>query len=64
MLAKRLEKGSLAPTTGGATQEQADLKQANALYSLLEDRYKNKVGTLPTLRHTAGCGHRPSSGWD
>jgi hypothetical protein len=44
VLAKRLEKGPLAPATGGMTQEQADLKQANALYSLLEDRYKNKVG--------------------
>ncbi|KAH6844665.1 hypothetical protein B0I37DRAFT_416258 [Chaetomium sp. MPI-CAGE-AT-0009] len=42
VLAKRLEKGRLAPVTAGATQEQADLKQANALYSLLEDRYKNK----------------------
>ncbi|KAK4035355.1 hypothetical protein C8A01DRAFT_38200 [Parachaetomium inaequale] len=42
VLAKRLAKGTLAPATRGATQEQADLKQANALYSLLEDRYKNK----------------------
>lgn len=47
VLAKRLEKGPLGPATGGMTQEQADLKQANALYSLLEDRYKNKVGTSP-----------------
>ena len=46
VLAKRLAKGSLAPATKGATQEQADLKQANALYSLLEDRYKTKVGGL------------------
>ncbi|KAL2140502.1 hypothetical protein VTI28DRAFT_3745 [Corynascus sepedonium] len=42
VLAKRLQKGPLAPVTAGATQEQADLKQANALYSLLQDRYKNK----------------------
>ncbi|KAL2151706.1 hypothetical protein VTH82DRAFT_6804 [Thermothelomyces myriococcoides] len=42
VLAKRLQKGALAPSTGGATQEQADLKQANALYSLLQDRYRNK----------------------
>jgi hypothetical protein len=37
----------LAPpvTTGGeAAQLKADLKQANALLSLLENRYKNKVG--------------------
>lgn len=46
VLAKRLEKGNLAPATAGATQEQADLKQANALQSLVEDRYKNKVGKL------------------
>jgi cytochrome b pre-mRNA-processing protein 6 len=44
VLAKRLAKGPLAPAAKGATQEQADLKQANALYSLLEDRFKNKVG--------------------
>ena len=43
VLAKRLEKGRLAPATRGATQDQADLKQANALYSLLEDRFKSKV---------------------
>ncbi|KAH6649492.1 hypothetical protein F5144DRAFT_616644 [Chaetomium tenue] len=43
VLAKRLEKGKLAPVTAGAKQEQADVKQANALYSLLEDRYKNKA---------------------
>lgn len=46
VLAKRLQKGPLAPVTAGATQEQADLKQANALYSLLQDRYKNKVGYM------------------
>ncbi|KAK3302979.1 uncharacterized protein B0T15DRAFT_495547 [Chaetomium strumarium] len=42
VLAKRLEKGNLAPLIRGSTQELSDLKQANALYSLLEDRYKNK----------------------
>ncbi|KAL2258806.1 hypothetical protein VTK26DRAFT_7741 [Humicola hyalothermophila] len=43
VLAKRLEKGgSLAPTTRGATQDQAALKEANALYSLLENRFKTK----------------------
>jgi cytochrome b pre-mRNA-processing protein 6 len=46
VLAKRLAQGSLAPVTRGATQEQADLKQANALYSLLEDRFKTKVGDI------------------
>lgn len=50
VLAKRLEKGPLAPAKGGMTQEQADLKQANALYSLLEDRYKNKVGSFTPWR--------------
>lgn len=50
VLARRLQQpgGRLAPaaaaaTRGAGTPEQADLKQANALYSLLEDRYKNKV---------------------
>ncbi|KAK4113171.1 hypothetical protein N656DRAFT_844731 [Canariomyces notabilis] len=42
VLAKRLEKGALAPSTKWSTQDHADLKQVNALYSLLEDRYKNK----------------------
>ncbi|GAB1316973.1 Cytochrome B pre-mRNA-processing protein 6 [Madurella fahalii] len=42
VLAKRLEKGALAPAAKGAAQGQADLKQTNALYSLLEDRYKTK----------------------
>ncbi|KAL2128945.1 hypothetical protein VTI74DRAFT_8428 [Chaetomium olivicolor] len=42
VLAKRLEKGVVAPKARGTSQEFADLKQANALYSLLEDRYKNK----------------------
>ncbi|KAG7284426.1 hypothetical protein NEMBOFW57_010799 [Staphylotrichum longicolle] len=49
VLAKRLEKGPLAPAKGGMTQEQADLKQANALYSLLEDRYKNKYRPSPKI---------------
>ncbi|KAK4153440.1 hypothetical protein C8A00DRAFT_43623 [Chaetomidium leptoderma] len=49
VLAKRLEKGRLAPVTNGATQQQADLKQANALYSLLEDRYRNKYRAAPTI---------------
>ncbi|KAL2023274.1 hypothetical protein VTK56DRAFT_3012 [Thermocarpiscus australiensis] len=49
VLAKRLEKGQLAPSAKGVTQEQADLKQANALYSLLEDRYKNKYRAAPQL---------------
>ena len=46
VLAKRLEKGALAPALNGATQAQADLKQANAIYSLIENRYKNKVGAF------------------
>lgn len=45
VLARRLEKGTLSPAVKGAGQAQADLKQTNALYSLLEDRYKNKVGS-------------------
>lgn len=57
VLAKRLEKGGLAPVTAGTTQKQVDLKQANALYSLLEDRYKNKVGPS---RHS----HRMRAGTD
>ncbi|EAQ91944.1 hypothetical protein CHGG_00179 [Chaetomium globosum CBS 148.51] len=52
ILAKRLEKGKLAPVTAGAKQEQADIKQANALYSLLEDRYKNKVCAFWHLQGT------------
>ena len=44
VLGKRLLKGPIAPVTKGATQEQADLKQVNALYSLLDNRFKNKVG--------------------
>ncbi|KAH6614483.1 hypothetical protein B0J18DRAFT_460218 [Chaetomium sp. MPI-SDFR-AT-0129] len=41
-LAKRVDRptGFAPPATGATTQEQADLKQINALYSLLEDRYK------------------------
>ncbi|KAK4179552.1 hypothetical protein QBC36DRAFT_362063 [Triangularia setosa] len=43
VLAKRLTKGPLAPTPiKGLTQEQADLRQTNALFSLSENRYKNK----------------------
>ncbi|KAJ4288343.1 hypothetical protein N0V88_007381 [Collariella sp. IMI 366227] len=42
VLAKRLQSGVLAPKTAGVSQELADLRQVNALYSLLEDRYKNK----------------------
>nr|CDP29859.1 Putative protein of unknown function [Podospora anserina S mat+] len=42
-LAKRLTKGPLAPTLiKGLSQEQADLRQTNALFSLTENRYKNK----------------------
>jgi cytochrome b pre-mRNA-processing protein 6 len=52
VLTKRLAKGTLAPATRDITQEQADLKQANALYSLLEDRYKNKVCTFEGPGHT------------
>ncbi|KAL1835208.1 hypothetical protein VTK73DRAFT_6011 [Phialemonium thermophilum] len=39
VLARRLEKQAAA---GGAFDEQAELQQANALYTLLENRYKNK----------------------
>jgi cytochrome b pre-mRNA-processing protein 6 len=51
VLARRLEQGRhLAPATArrgaAATQEQADLRQANALCSLLENRYQNKVGAI------------------
>lgn len=49
VLAKRLQTGVLAPATTPSTtqaQAQAVLKQANALYSLLENRYKNKVRLL------------------
>jgi cytochrome b pre-mRNA-processing protein 6 len=56
VLAKRLEKGSLAPVTNGLTQQQADLRQANALNSLLEDRYKNKVGRIPAWCNGRGLG--------
>ncbi|KXX81285.1 Cytochrome B pre-mRNA-processing protein 6 [Madurella mycetomatis] len=42
VLARRLGKGALTPAVRGTGQGQADLKQTNALYSLLEDRYKNK----------------------
>ncbi|KAK4118661.1 hypothetical protein N657DRAFT_667088 [Parathielavia appendiculata] len=49
VLAKRQEMGHLASTPKGLTQEQADLKQANALYSLLEDRYKNKYRAPPSM---------------
>ncbi|KAK4199528.1 hypothetical protein QBC40DRAFT_202718 [Triangularia verruculosa] len=43
VLAKRLTKGPIAPVPiKGLTQEQADLRQANALFSLTENRYKNK----------------------
>ncbi|KAK3994399.1 cytochrome B pre-mRNA-processing protein 6 [Cladorrhinum sp. PSN332] len=47
VLAKRLEKATLAPPSSikGVTKAQAELKQTNALYSLLEDRYKNKYRT-------------------
>ncbi|KAK0736710.1 hypothetical protein B0T21DRAFT_288772, partial [Apiosordaria backusii] len=45
VLAKRLTKGPLAPVPiQGLTQAQADLRQTNALFSLIENRYKNKVG--------------------
>lgn len=52
MLAQRLAKnnGSLLPSTEGKfkgltgkAKEEAEIKQANALVSLLENRYKNKV---------------------
>lgn len=45
-LAKRVDRptGFAPPATGATTQEQADLKQINALYALLEDRYKTMVG--------------------
>ncbi|KAK4136064.1 hypothetical protein BT67DRAFT_399114 [Trichocladium antarcticum] len=49
VLAKRLAQGSIARVTAGATQEQADLKQANALQSLLEDRYKTKYRADPSI---------------
>ncbi|KAK3936808.1 hypothetical protein QBC46DRAFT_394121 [Diplogelasinospora grovesii] len=46
VLARRLEKGTLAPPStaslSGAPKEEAELKQVNALYTLLEDRYKVK----------------------
>ncbi|KAM7202994.1 hypothetical protein V8F20_004241 [Naviculisporaceae sp. PSN 640] len=47
VLAKRLKAGkSLLPpyeaSLTGAAREQAELKQANALYGLLENRYKTK----------------------
>ncbi|KAK3320242.1 hypothetical protein B0T19DRAFT_404753 [Cercophora scortea] len=46
VLAKRIEKGSLLPSQStilsGPSREIAELKQVNALYSLLENRYKNK----------------------
>lgn len=43
VLARRLDK------TTGAAQGNVDLKQTNALYSLLEDRYKNKVNLFSRL---------------
>ncbi|KAK4456689.1 hypothetical protein QBC42DRAFT_280748 [Cladorrhinum samala] len=47
VLAKRLEKGNIAPaaTLKGVTKAQAELKQINALYTLLDDRYLNKYRT-------------------
>ncbi|KAK4225701.1 cytochrome B pre-mRNA-processing protein 6 [Podospora fimiseda] len=49
VLAKRLAKGNLAPpsTIKGASKTQAELKQANALYSLLENRYNTKYRAGP-----------------
>ncbi|KAK3385281.1 hypothetical protein B0H63DRAFT_449348 [Podospora didyma] len=44
VLAKRIAAGTLAPPhalTGGASKAEAELKQANALYSLLDNRYMN-----------------------
>ncbi|AEO67558.1 a64419c4-908b-4e83-b4b8-28d42b769a1d [Thermothielavioides terrestris] len=54
VLARRLEQGRpLAPATArrgaAATQEQADLRQANALCSLLENRYQNKYRAPPSI---------------
>ncbi|KAK4185672.1 hypothetical protein QBC35DRAFT_503143 [Podospora australis] len=50
VLAKRLEKGTIAPANKGSlTQTQAELKQTNAIYSLLEDRYKNKYRVSDNL---------------
>lgn len=47
VFAKRLENGSIAPpgvTFGSAAaREQAELRQANALYVLLENRFMDKV---------------------
>lgn len=40
VLAKRLEKSFAA---SAAVNEQKELKQLNALYTLLDDRYKTKV---------------------
>ncbi|KAK0610616.1 hypothetical protein B0T17DRAFT_512104 [Bombardia bombarda] len=46
VLAKRLEKDSILPSKSAilssASREEAELKQANALFSLLENRYKTK----------------------
>ncbi|KAK3361775.1 hypothetical protein B0T24DRAFT_598688 [Lasiosphaeria ovina] len=44
VLAKRLEAGTLAPPhalKNGVSKAEAEMKQANAFYSLLENRYKS-----------------------
>ena len=47
VLAKRLEKQIAAPN--GAFNEKLELKQVNALYSLLEGRYQTKYRTIGNM---------------
>lgn len=51
VLARRIDRQAAerkaGTATGSALSEEAELKQVNATYSLLEDRYKTKVRTVP-----------------
>lgn len=52
VLTKRIDKQfaeQKAGSTAGVLSEEAELKQVNAMYSLLEDRYKTKVRFLRML---------------
>ncbi|KAK3902847.1 hypothetical protein C8A05DRAFT_43800 [Staphylotrichum tortipilum] len=49
VLAKRLDKGVLAPRVTSGSQDNAELRQANALISLLENRYRNKFPTADII---------------
>ncbi|KAA8634950.1 hypothetical protein SMACR_07564 [Sordaria macrospora] len=68
VLSKRLQKnnGSLLPNTtafnklSGKAKEEAEIKQANALIGLLENRFKNKYRITGEILRRAFGAHRSS----